>query len=433
MPRLLRLGAAVAALTAPLAAQTVDDGYEIGTWQGFRDGAVTISFDDNTANQLPVALPILDAVGLKATFFVTTNWVGGQWPGFAAAAANGHEVAVHTRSHPDLSTLTVEQQRAQLEGARDAILANVPEAEALTLAYPFCVPGDRALVEELFIAARVCSGQIDRATPADLYATSSYVIGAEVNRTTAASLNALADAAAAQRGWATYLLHGIDGDGGYSPFPSDELETHVAYLAANPDKFWVATYVDVVRYLRERDAASVTELSATDDAITVEITDDLDDAIYTTPITVRRVLPDDWEAATVAQDGAPVPAAIIQAGAETFVEFDVVPDRGTVTLTKSDATSPAGAPEAGPSYVVGSRPNPFRGRTTFVYEVGEAGPVTVEVYDRLGRRLETLVDAVLPAGRHVVTWDASRYGAGAYTYRLHAGGRADAGQTTLAR
>ena len=425
------LGALVwVGLAGPLAAQP--EGYEVGTWHGFRDAAVTHTFDDATANQLPVALPIFDEAGLKATFFVTTNWVG-NWPGFAAAVANGHEVAVHTVSHPDLSTLSVEEQRAQLEGARDAILANIPDAEVLTLAYPFCVPGDRDLVEELFIAARVCSGQVDRATPTDLYVTSSYVVGAASSRTTAASLDAVADAAASQGGWATYLLHGIDGDGGYSPLESDELRAHVAYLAANPDRFWVATYVDVVRYIRERDAAVVTETAATDTEITVEVSDDLDGAVYDVPLTIRRVLPDGWEAATATQDGEPVAAFLIEIDGAAVVEFDVVPDGGPVVLTKSDATSAAEAPRLGQSYVVGSRPNPFRARTAFVYEVGATGPVAVEVFDLLGRRLETLVDEVQAAGRHVVTWDASRYGAGTYTYRLRTADHVDAGQTTRSR
>lgn len=431
----LRLAAAAALVcSAPLAAQTVDDGYEVATWRGFRDGAVTLSFDDNTSNQLPVALPILDAAGLKATFFVTTDWVGGQWAGFAAAAENGHEVAVHTRSHPDLSTLSVEEQRAQLEDARDAIVANVG-AEPLTLAYPFCVPGDRALVEELFIAARVCSGRVDRPSPTDLLATSSYVIGSEVDRTTSASLNAIADAAAAQGGWATYLLHGIDGDGGYSPFPSEELEAHAEYLASNPDKFWVATYVDVVRYIRERDAVTVAEIAAGEDEITVQVTDTLDNAVYDVPVTVRRVLPEGWASATVAQDGEPVPALIATAGGTSYIEFDIVPDDGAVVLTRSEAGSTSQGPEPdGPSLEVAGHPNPFRSSTTLEYGVRQPGRVTIEVFDVRGRKLATLVDRVHAPGRYGVEWDASGYEAGTYTYRLAAaGGEVVAGSVVRVR
>lgn len=341
MPRSLLT--ALAVFAAPLAAQTISDGYEVATWSGFRSAAVTHTFDDATANQIPVAAPLFDEVGLKATFFVTTDWVG-DWPGIAAAAARGHEVTVHTVSHPDLSALSIEEQRFQFEGARDVILANVPGAEALTLAYPFCVPGDRGLVEELFIAARVCSGQVDRATPVDFYATSSVIVGTEGGHTTAEALNAWANAAAAQGGWVTYLSHGVDNDGGWSPVPSDALRAHVEYLAASPDRFWVATYADVVRYIRERDAASVTEVSATGDAVVVEVTDSLDDTIYNVPVTIRRVLPEGWESAVVAQDGEPVTVAIVEASGHTFVAFDAVPDGGVVVLTRAGGTSAVEVP-----------------------------------------------------------------------------------------
>ena len=56
--------------------------------------------------------------------------------------------------------------------------------------------------------------------------------------------------------------------------------------------------------------------------------------------------------------------------------------------------------------------------------------MTVEVYDLLGRRPETLADKVLPAGRNVVTWEASPHGARTGAYRLRAGDPVRTGQAT---
>lgn len=425
------LTAALATAAVVPSAQTIADGYEVGTWRGFRDAAVTHTFDDNTSNQVPVAIPLFDEFGFDATFFVVTNW-GPNWTGFSAAAENGHEITSHTVTHPQVASVSEQHQADELLNSRATIQANVPGAEVLTLAYPYCSRWADAVTSATYIAARGCSGQIVPSTPADFLDISSIIVGSAGAVQTAAQLDGRVDAAAGSGGWAVFLLHGIDGDGGYSPTDSDELRGHLEYLDANRDRFWVDTFGNVVRYIRERDAATVTETSATDEAVTAEVTDGLDDATYDVPITIRRVLPTGWDAATVTQDGAPVPAAILEADGGPFVEFDVVPDGGTVTLTKSDATSSAEAPNSA-SFLVANRPNPFRARTTFVYEVGMAGPVTVEVYDGLGRRLETLVDEVLPAGRHTVTWDASRYGAGTYTYRLAAGGRVDVGRATLTR
>ena len=434
MSRPARLGILLAALTAPLSAQTVAEGYEVGTWHGFRDAAVTHTFDDNLPSHTDVVVPLFDEFGLKATFFVTTNWVSAaDWPEFAAAAADGHEIAAHTLSHPNLSELSVEAQRAQLEGSRDAIEARISGAEVLTLAYPFCVPGDRELTEELFIAARVCSGRVDSKSPTDFYQTSSFVVGSEANRATAASLNAVANDAARSGGWANYLTHAIGAESGYSPIPAAELRSHVEYLADNLDRFWVATYADVVRYIRERDAASVTELVADYDGIVVEVTDDLDDAVYDVPLTLRRPIPDGWPGATAVQGTSPVRAVIVEEEGVVFVEFDAVPDAGPVTLTRTEPTSSASGPDSDLPRIVASQPNPSQNSTTIVYELATAGPVTIEVFDALGRRVDTLVDTAQSAGRHRVVWDGSPYGAGTYTVRLRTDGHIEAGQVTLTR
>lgn len=73
------------------AAQTVDAGYEVGTWRGFRPAAVTFTFDDNDRNQLAVAVPMFDAFDFKLTLFAltSTDWRPIDWDGLAAAAARG--------------------------------------------------------------------------------------------------------------------------------------------------------------------------------------------------------------------------------------------------------------------------------------------------------------------------------------------------------
>ena len=60
---------------------------EIGTWAGFRKGAVSFTFDDGPQSDVGVALPMFEKYGYKATFNIVTNWVGQQgmisWDGDA--------------------------------------------------------------------------------------------------------------------------------------------------------------------------------------------------------------------------------------------------------------------------------------------------------------------------------------------------------------
>jgi hypothetical protein len=66
-------------------------------------------------------------------------------------------------------------------------------------------------------------------------------------------------------------------------------------------------------------------------------------------------------------------------------------------------------------------PNPFNPVTTIDYQLSSLTPVTLEVFDMLGRRVAILVDDTKPAGKHTAMWNASDYSSGMYVYRLRAG------------
>ena len=66
-------------------------------------------------------------------------------------------------------------------------------------------------------------------------------------------------------------------------------------------------------------------------------------------------------------------------------------------------------------------PNPFNPQTTIPFELKNTGPVQVKVFDLLGREVVTLVDGVMPAGRHSVVFDARNLASGTYYYRVKIG------------
>jgi len=63
-------------------------------------------------------------------------------------------------------------------------------------------------------------------------------------------------------------------------------------------------------------------------------------------------------------------------------------------------------------------PNPFNPATTIKYVLPQATYVTIDVYDRLGRQVTTLVDQNQDAGEHSVDFNASEYPSGIYFYRI---------------
>lgn len=114
---------------------------------------VVLGFDDGSADQLKVA-PLLRAHGVRATFYVNTGRLGTgpyylTWDQVGALAADGHEIAGHTLTHPDLTTLPPDRQRQEVCGDRDQLVAH--GYAPVSFAYPYG-HGDPAAAD----AARDC-------------------------------------------------------------------------------------------------------------------------------------------------------------------------------------------------------------------------------------------------------------------------------------
>lgn len=68
-------------------------------------------------------------------------------------------------------------------------------------------------------------------------------------------------------------------------------------------------------------------------------------------------------------------------------------------------------------------PNPFNPRTTIVFRTAQNGPLKVEIFDLLGRKVDTVFRGNLNAGRHSLKWDASGQASGLYICRLQSNGQ----------
>jgi hypothetical protein len=63
-------------------------------------------------------------------------------------------------------------------------------------------------------------------------------------------------------------------------------------------------------------------------------------------------------------------------------------------------------------------PNPFSDYTTFEYELGESGVVTLMIFNHLGQQIAMLVNEKQDKGNHQVQWNAEGLPASVYFYRL---------------
>jgi len=95
------------------------------------------------------------------------------------------------------------------------------------------------------------------------------------------------------------------------------------------------------------------------------------------------------------------------------------------------AASPLPAPAA---FVLEQNyPNPFNAATTITWQLPGDGPVSVRLYDLLGRERAVLFEGIQMAGRHALRWDASGWPSGVYFIGMQAGRYRAIRQAVIAR
>ena len=78
-------------------------------------------------------------------------------------------------------------------------------------------------------------------------------------------------------------------------------------------------------------------------------------------------------------------------------------------------------------------PNPFNMSTVISYQLKKDVAVKLDIYDLLGRKIQTLVDENQPAGLYQVTWTADDIASGMYFYKIQAGDYSDSKKMLLAK
>jgi peptidoglycan/xylan/chitin deacetylase (PgdA/CDA1 family) len=101
--------------------------------------AVALTFDDGYMDAYTAALPILQQHGYLATFYLVSGFVGQPgymgWDEARALHAAGMEIGAHSLTHPDLTTLGLEDMRAQVAQSGALIAAEIG-APVVSFCYP---------------------------------------------------------------------------------------------------------------------------------------------------------------------------------------------------------------------------------------------------------------------------------------------------------
>jgi peptidoglycan/xylan/chitin deacetylase (PgdA/CDA1 family) len=239
------------------------DAHEQAPWNG-KKCAVCLTYDDALSVQLDNAIPLLDSLGLKATFYVS-----GFFPSlhkrlmdWKSAAKNGHELGNHTLFHPcaggpgrdwvqpdyDLDHYTRQRMVDEIRMAN--ILLNAIDGKSQrTFAYPCgdTKAGDSSYVADIqrdFVGARSVEEKMQKIDEIDLFDIGAFA----VNGQSGDELIQMVNKAEEDCDLLVFLFHGVGG--GHDINVS--LEAHrelLLYLKQNEKDIWTTPLRDVAEYI----------------------------------------------------------------------------------------------------------------------------------------------------------------------------------------
>ncbi|WP_261989956.1 S8 family peptidase [Hymenobacter sp. BT190] len=114
----------------------------------------------------------------------------------------------------------------------------------------------------------------------------------------------------------------------------------------------------------------------------------------------------------------------------THEQWNTAPADATAARSTASALS-AGSQTHAADEQVYVAPNPFAERATLNYQLAEAGPVSLELYDMMGRKVQTVLQAQQAAGRHEQVIEGAKLPAGTYVYKLKANQKTQSGRLVV--
>lgn len=235
-------------------------------WPDGRRAALSVTFDDARPSQLERGLPILDAHGARATFYVSLEPMAGRLEEWRSVAAAGHEIGNHSLRHPcsgnfsfarenPLEGYTLERVEREMLNANDAIekmLGVRPQSFAYPCGQTFVGRGRKQKSYVPVVARHFVVGRraFDEVHNHPLYCDLACATGMDSDMADRGALMAMVEAAAADGGWLILFGHDV-GDGGRQVTLAGALDELCGYARDPASGLWMDTVAAVGAYVRD--------------------------------------------------------------------------------------------------------------------------------------------------------------------------------------
>ncbi|MEQ1676917.1 MAG: polysaccharide deacetylase family protein [Chitinophagaceae bacterium] len=234
-------------------------------WRG-KKCAVVITYDDAIDQHLDNAIPVLDSLGLKATFYVTafSPSVQTRLPDWKKLAVNGHELGNHTLYHPCIGGAGREWVRPEYDLRQYTVQRMTDETRMTNLflqaldgktkrTFAFTCGemkiGDSSFINGMkndFVAARAVRKQLHKINEVDLYNVDCYMVNGE----TGEQMIGWVKKAMETNSLLVILFHGVGGGNGLDVTIPAHRELLI-YLNQNEKDLYIAPMLEVAEHIKE--------------------------------------------------------------------------------------------------------------------------------------------------------------------------------------
>jgi sialate O-acetylesterase len=235
-----------------------------GVWNN-KKCAVVLTYDDVLNVHLDNAIPLLDSLKLKGTFYIigSSEKLNDRIDDWRAAAKNGHELGNHTLFHPcnqnpgaannnpetNLQKYTVTHAINEIRST-NILLKAIDGKEKRSFAYPCgnLKNGDSLFFSSLspeFSGARGVMPGLEKIDSVNLDNIKCYMI----NMHSADYMINLVNEAVKKQALLVFLFHGVGGEHNINVALSEHRKL-LNYLNKNEKDVWVAPMADVAEYIR---------------------------------------------------------------------------------------------------------------------------------------------------------------------------------------
>ncbi len=138
------------------------------------------------------------------------------------------------------------------------------------------------------------------------------------------------------RGWLSQFVHSIATSSDPITRQSlyDDFELLFKRVHERRADLWVPTYREAFLYGQSRDTARLISRSVTAEEIRFSLSDEMNDDVYTYPLTVKVRVDNDWDAVKTTQAGKSIASEFVLHEGGKFLLVRAVPDQGEVVLSK---------------------------------------------------------------------------------------------------